>query len=244
MILLETLLIIFALIFWILYSFSFIKFKNLLKFFLFPALLFQVGWIVERTIISSHAPFSNAYESMIFFSFLIFVKILFTKNISKKLKYFLMIIPEVLLLASLLLPGNLKQPNLLVPALQSAWMFIHVPAFFIGYTSLSILFVLSLAEIFTKKDYSDSMGTELKQSFFFITLGIITGSIWAEEAWANFWSWDPKEVWALITWIFLLVIFHVKLKKIKNIFVILAFISMVFTYFGVMFLLPGLHAYK
>jgi cytochrome c-type biogenesis protein CcsB len=84
--------------------------------------------------------------------------------------------------------------------------------------------------------------------FVFLTIGIITGAVWAKYAWGGYWSWDPKETWSLITWLIYAAYLHVKYikgwagKKLAY-FSLLGFISVIFTYYGVNLLLPGLHSY-
>ena len=77
---------------------------------------------------------------------------------------------------------------------------------------------------------------------------ILSGCIWAEQAWSQFWSWDPKETWALISWIIYAIYLHVRInKKVVGkkmaIFAIVAFVAVIFTFIGVNTLLPGLHSY-
>ena len=84
--------------------------------------------------------------------------------------------------------------------------------------------------------------------FLMLTLGIITGSVWANSAWGSYWSWDPKETWSLITWLVYAALLHSRLmrgwkgKKLA-ILSIIGFISVLFTYFGVNYILAGLHSY-
>ena len=84
--------------------------------------------------------------------------------------------------------------------------------------------------------------------FMWLTAGIITGAIWANEAWGTYWSWDPKEVWTLITWFFFALYLHTRIVKgwkggRSAIIAILGFLAALFTYFGVNYLLSGLHSY-
>jgi len=81
-----------------------------------------------------------------------------------------------------------------------------------------------------------------------LTITILTGAIWAEEAWSSFWTWDPKEVWALITWILYAVYLHLRLnRKMRGrkmaVFAVIAVPVVLFTFIGVNTLLPGLHSY-
>ena len=89
--------------------------------------------------------------------------------------------------------------------------------------------------------------------FLFLGVGIITGAVWANEAWGTYWSWDPKETWSLITWIIYAILIHFKFVSgrfgIKNlnmfnaVFSIIGFHAVIFTYFGVNFIISGLHSY-
>ena len=90
-----------------------------------------------------------------------------------------------------------------------------------------------------REDYNN----EIKLAFFFLTIGIITGSFWGEDAWGCFWNWDPKEIWALITWLVLSLYFHLHSEGNKLFILYISVFSMLFTYFGVAFLLPSLHSY-
>lgn len=196
-----------------------------------------------RIIIVKHVPFSNLYESLIFFSFIYALKIIFTNLKEKKILSILLLPVIISLLIGIFLPYSFKKPGSLMPALNSIWMFIHVPAFFIGYISLTFAFIISIMTFFNKKDYSSLIDNEIKLSFFFVAMGIITGAFWAEQSWTIFWSWDPKETWALILWLSLLIVLHVKNRQVKRLFIFFSFLVMLFTYFGVMFLISGLHSY-
>ena len=247
-IIIESVSILASLIFWggfIIFS-CFNK-KNILY---LPALAFQLIWIVYRVLETGHAPFAGFYESLVFFSFLYGLKIIYFTGFYQKVKAAALLPVLILLILSLLLPGELKPPVRLVPVLKSFWIYIHVPAFFIGYVSLTIGFILavylSLHKTMSQQTMSQDLmlfHNEIKTAFFFITAGIITGGFWAEISWGVFWSWDPKEVCALITWVILASYFHIPSDKWKKISIIFAFISMLFMYFGAAFILPGLHSY-
>lgn len=92
-------------------------------------------------------------------------------------------------------------------------------------------------------------------AFPFLTLGIITGSVWANQAWGRYWGWDPKETWALITWIIFAIFLHLKyaggwmgikpkhLPYVRALIAVIGFLAVIFTFFGVNYLLSGLHSY-
>ncbi|MEA3428737.1 MAG: c-type cytochrome biogenesis protein CcsB, partial [Thermodesulfobacteriota bacterium] len=151
----------------------------------------------------------------------------------------------------------------LIPALKSNWLIAHVVTCFLGYAGFAIAFGVSLLYLFKKKDKAGKTGAfihfpeshvldeltyqTITFGFLFLTIGIITGSVWANSAWGSYWSWDPKETWSLITWFIYATLLHARMmrgwtgKRIAYLSII-GFIAVIFTYFGVN-LLPGLHSY-
>jgi cytochrome c-type biogenesis protein CcsB len=112
----------------------------------------------------------------------------------------------------------------LVPALQSYWMKIHVPANFIGYGSFSLAAMVALAYLLAKKGIlasrlprlevlDDVMYKSIAVGFAFFTIATILGAMWAAEAWGGYWSWDPKETWALIVWLNYAAWLHLRMVK-------------------------------
>lgn len=244
MVIIEQIILFFIILFWLFYILMLKLFKTTLaNILLYAGFALDFTLILIRTVITGHAPFSNLYESLIFFSFIYLIKLIFSRFFRKQKAVFLMLPAVILNLTAFLLPAGFKQPDKLIPVLKSFWIYIHVPSFFIGYVSLTFLFIISIMNLIKKENYTEVLDHELKLTCFFISLGIITGAFWAEISWANFWSFDPKETWALITWLFVVLSFHVKNHKIKFAIIFFALLSMLFTYFGVMFILPGLHSY-
>ena len=157
-----------------------------------------------------------------------------------------------------------KEVRDLMPALQSRWLFFHVSTAIIAYGAFGVSFVTSLVFLVRDKvkegsffDGSIPVPEKLdiisyrsvSLGFLFLTFTIITGAIWAERAWGNYWSWDPKETWSLITWLIYAVYLHLRLRrgwrgKASSVFAVIGFICVLFTYIGVNTLLPGLHSYK
>jgi len=150
----------------------------------------------------------------------------------------------------------------LVPALKSNWLIIHVVTCFIGYAAfavafgMSIMFILrqraksegSLLKRFPKSGVLDELTYQLVLfGFLFLSIGIISGAVWANSAWGRYWGWDPKETWSLITWFVYSTLIHARMmrgwhgKRIAWLSII-GFMAVMFTYFGVN-LLPGLHSY-
>ncbi|MFQ5456397.1 MAG: c-type cytochrome biogenesis protein CcsB [Nitrospirota bacterium] len=224
--------------------------------------------LVIRTIESNHAPYANLFESMVLLAWAIMLGYLileFFYNI-KIIGCFIVSMVFLTMLSASLLPYRYQTVDSLNPALQSNWLVIHVFVTFIGYAGFAIACGLSIIylikERFGKENKKNSylshfpeidMLDELSYKsialgFPFLTLGIITGAIWANYAWGGYWSWDPKETWSLIAWFIYAAYLHARMTRgwrgrKTAIFSIIGFLSVVFLYWGVSFILPGLHAY-
>ena len=156
-----------------------------------------------------------------------------------------------------------KEVHELMPALRSNWLALHVMTAIISYGSFGVAFAVSIMYLMrdrmtgnpfwekyipTEKKLDSISYRAVCLGFLFLTLVLITGAIWAEAAWGSYWSWDPKETWALITWIIYAIYLHLRISrgwKGKNaaIFAVAGFICVIFTYIGVNTLLPGVHSY-
>ncbi|MBN2441345.1 MAG: cytochrome c biogenesis protein CcsA [Spirochaetales bacterium] len=201
---------------------------------------------------------TNMYESLIFYSAIILIISIVYTFIARERSYpsivfGMTIIAFVLLSAasSPLIPKEITPP---IPALQSYWLVLHVSLAFIGEAFFAVSFISSLLFLFSKNDEKKkNMETITVKS---ITIGyplftagaILFGAIWAYYAWGRFWGWDPKETWALVTWLTYTIFLHLRLlKKAQGktamIISIVGFLFTLFTFFGVNFLLSGLHSY-
>ena len=152
----------------------------------------------------------------------------------------------------------------LMPALRSSWLGIHVSTVIVAYGAFGVSFVLSIMFLLRdrmkangfwdahipKREKLDTISYRcVSLGMMFLTVTIGFGGIWAENAWGSYWTWDPKETWALITWVIYLVYLHLRIRKGWNgrtaaIFGVVGFVCVLFTYIGVNTLLPGLHSYK
>ncbi|MGQ9688483.1 MAG: c-type cytochrome biogenesis protein CcsB [Desulfobaccales bacterium] len=204
------------------------------------------------------APLSNFYESLVFFSWSLACLTLWF--IYRYTEEFLgvaggLLAALVLAYASLGVDSRIKP---LMPALKSNWLLIHVVTCFLGYAAFGLAFgaaVLYLLPVRQPRSPLPS-GAHLDRliyrtaviGFIFLTLGILTGAVWAETAWGRYWSWDPKETASLITWLVYAALLHARLvqgwqgRPIAWL-ALAGFGAVLFTYFGVSFLLPGLHSY-
>jgi cytochrome c-type biogenesis protein CcsB len=222
-------------------------------------------WVESYSLGFGHAPLSNLYESLIFFSWIVVLIYLFIEHKYKYRGIGAVATP----LAFLALAYASLSPNIsdriqpLLPALKSNWLIAHVITCFIGYAAFSIAFGVSIMYLVKKQDGGDKNGLRVRLpdvrildelthqlvmfGFLFLSAGIITGAVWANSAWGRYWGWDPKETWSLITWFVYAVLLHARLmrgwrgKRIALIS-IFGFAAVMFTYFGVNYL-PGLHSY-
>ena len=222
-------------------------------------------WITSYQMGIGHAPLSNLYESLIFFSWSITAVYLFFEWRTQDKSLGAFVIPAVFLFMAYasLSPHIDSRIQPLIPALQSNWLTSHVLTCFMGYAAFTVAFALGVM-YFVKKTAGERPSVfirllpsefhidELMYSctalgFIFLTLGIVTGSVWAHYAWGSYWSWDPKETWSLITWLVYAVMLHTRLVRgwrgrRMAMMTIVGFVSVLFTYLGVNFL-TSLHNY-
>ena len=211
--------------------------------------------LVLRTFQSGHAPFTNMYESLSFLawaSVLAFVFVEAKFKVPKVGAYLMLIVIGIMALASS--PLMPKEAAPLVPALQSYWLWLHVSVTLLGEAFFAVAFITSImylrAKDPEKREKMDSVSYRcVSIGFPLFTLGgLVFGMVWAEKAWGTYWSWDPKEVWSLITWFVFALYLHTRVvmgwKGKRSAFIaILGFLAALFTFFGVNYLLSGLHSY-
>jgi ABC-type transport system involved in cytochrome c biogenesis permease subunit len=209
-----------------------------------PSLALHLGWIIIRAVVSRRAPFSTFYESLVFFAFLMNAKASWASRNRRGMRGVLAFIPGILAIAvAAFLPAGMRRVSPTPSALESAWILIHVPSLFLGYVSLLLAFIASLGALRARGETDEGTEDQARQGFFFLTIGIVTGAFWADRAWGIFWSWDQKEIWALITWVLAGLSLHLRRPRGRAVALAFANAAMLFTYFGVTFLLPGLHSY-
>lgn len=223
-------------------------------------------WIESYQMGIGHAPLTNIYESLVFYSWCItLLYLLWERRMPSRLSGALVMPLAFFFIAyASLAPGVSKKIDPLIPALQSNWLHAHVLTCFLSYASFTIscsLSILYLIKQGKKKGHSPNnnltLGLENLETLIYktiaigfpiLTIGIITGAAWANYAWGSYWSWDPKETWSLITWFIYAVFLHARLRrewrgKRLAILSIVGFGAVLFTYFGVNYVLSGLHSY-
>ncbi|MGD0781802.1 MAG: cytochrome c biogenesis protein CcsA [Candidatus Aminicenantales bacterium] len=245
-----------AAVFYLAFQFSKKEIRAKLGFWLAAAgFAAQTAAIVSRTITSGHAPFTNMYESMSFLAWAIMMAFLVIDKkygIPKIGAYILLIVIGIVALAST--PLMPKEATPLVPALQSYWLWLHVSVTMLGEAFFAVAFIASIMYLAAKepekKDKMDSISYRcVAVGFPLFTLGgLVFGMVWAYKSWGTYWSWDPKEVWSLITWLVFALYLHTRIVmgwkgKRSAIIALIGFLAALFTYFGVNYLLAGLHSY-
>lgn len=222
----------------------------LLTTFLYLMLLFSLRWIISGSI-----PISNGYETMLFLALCFSISSVISIRESALFAALGTLLTGFsLLTATLAYHSSITQ---LSPILDSPWLSVHVTTIMISYTlfglitlnSIAALYILGRRADFTFLRYSQKNNLLLLYpAIWLLVLGIILGSIWANQSWGSYWSWDPKEVWALISVLVYLYPLQSPLKEVTNakkchLYLSFAFFAILFTYFGVNHLLGGLHSY-
>lgn len=236
------------------------------RFVTYGGLLVHCAFTVNRYLAAGHTPITNLHESLSFFSLAIVgVFLVFERRYKTTiLGSFVIPIALLLMIVSIGFSSAIAPLN---PTLKSKWLAAHTIMAFLGYAMFAISFgaaiMYLIQERFLKKKKLGAMYQKLPSldvlddinyrcltfGFPLLTLAIITGAIWAETAWGTYWSWDPKETWALITWFVYAALLHGRLTtgwrgKKAAILAIIGFFVLLFTFLGVNLLLPGLHSYK
>ncbi len=222
-------------------------------------------WIESYQLEFGHAPLSNLYESLVFFAWTITGMYLYVefRHKNKIIGAFATPLAFLAIAYASLNPDISARIQPLLPALKSNWLIAHVFACFVGYAALAIAFGISIMYLIKNQDTEGSVNLlerfpslavldgltyqMIMFGFLFLSMGIITGAVWANSAWGRYWGWDPKETWSLITWLVYAGLLHARLMRGWQgrriaVFSIVGFLAVLFTYFGVNYL-PGLHSY-
>lgn len=224
-------------------------------------------WIESYRLGIGHAPLSNLYESLIFFPWAIILLYLLMEWRTRNRTAGVFVTPIAFLSMAYasFSPSINSRIQPLMPALKSNWLIAHVLTCFLGYAAFTLAFCLSIMFFLKQADQPGKNGRFVKHlpgtailddlnyqmvaiGFLLLSLGIITGSVWAYSAWGSYWSWDPKETWSLVTWLVYAALLHSRMVrgwrgKRLAILSIVGFGCVLFTYLGVNFLLSGLHSY-
>ena len=204
-----------------------------------------------RWIISGNVPLSNGYESMLSVAWLVLLISIFMQFRIRIVMVFGFMLSGFFLLVSHI---NQMDPAIgqMMPVLNSPLLSIHVSIIMMSYALLSLTFICGIMGI-CMQSHAEELQT-LSRIFLYPALtamgfGIFIGAIWANVSWGNYWSWDSKETWALITFMIYAVVVHTQSLSVfrkplvYHIYITLAFLSIAMTYFGVNYFLTGMHSY-
>jgi len=222
--------------------------------------------LAARFFASGHTPAIGLHESLSFFAWTIVgIYLLFDLRYRMAvLGAFVTPLALVLMIVGGAVPKEVREPN---PVLDSWWFPVHVTLAFLGYAVFAVAFCAGIMYLLQErmvksKKFSglyyrlpsletlDSINYKcLSFGFPLMTMGIISGAIWAESAWGGYWRWDPKETSALVTWFLYAALLHGRLTvgwrgRRAAIFAIFGFLCLRFSFFGVNLLLPGEHTFR
>ena len=218
--------------------------------------IFQLAVFLLRWYISGNIPLSNGYETMAFVSLSTSLLTLVAVWMLRKQTFVcntvtiggLMIAGLTLLVAHL--SEMSPQITSLMPVLHSPWLTTHVSLIMVSYSLFAFMAVIAGVDLVKRDARLDALNRlMLYPAEMCLAIGIFLGAIWANQSWGTYWSWDPKEVWALISMLIYCVPLHVeslpimRKAKVHDWYLIMAFLSILMTYFGVNYLLGGMHSY-
>jgi cytochrome c-type biogenesis protein CcsB len=223
----------------------------------------HLAGLAARWYISGHAPWSNAYESLIYIAFAtILAGLIFSRKSGMTLAVTALLAWLILFVAHL----NWMDPEItnLVPVLKSYWLLIHVAIITASYGFLALGALLAFINLIlmisqTKANFNTTgsiiaeitivIEMTLIIGLYMITIGMFLGGVWANESWGRYWGWDSKETWALVSVLVYAFVAHMRMVPglkgtyIFNLMALLGFSSIIMTYFGVNYYLSGLHSY-
>ena len=187
-------------------------------------------------------PLKTMGETRLWYSFFALLSGLFTYVVWR----YRWILSFSTMLATVFIVLNILKPEIhdqsLMPALQSPWFIPHVTVYMFSYSFLGCAFLLALVGLFKPKaDVMPAADTLIYIGMAFLTVGMLSGALWAKEAWGHYWSWDPKETWALVTWSVYLLYIHVRLYRkgstgLWSFLLIFAFACLQMCWWGINFL--------
>lgn len=221
--------------------------------------------IIIRAILIKGIPLNNGFEFGLCFAFALILIFLILEFEIDLAAVGIFVLPMAVALSCWLVNIDMGI-HPVMPALRSYWLSFHVSAAVISYGAFALSFAVSVAYLVKERAEKKGAASRLseilpplstldevayKMVFIglpFLTIMLITGAVWAEYTWGTFWSWDPKETWALITWLAYALYLHARFMRGSQghnaaILSIIGFAAVVFTFIGVSYLLPGMHSY-
>lgn len=208
-----------------------------------------------RWLVSGHLPMSNGFETMQFMAWATLMLTLFMQKRVEPIKVFGPLLASFAMLVAMITDSN-PQITQLMPVLQSPLLSVHVMVIMFSYAIFGLMALISIqgfAAHWHKDKAKEEQLASISQFLIYpavtlLTIGIFIGAIWANVSWGRYWSWDSKETWALITMLIYAAPLHSDIKWLRNplhihIYMLVAFLSVLMTYFGANYFLAGMHSY-
>lgn len=198
-------------------------------------------FIVQLWIVLDRPPMRTMGETRLWYSFFLFVCGAF----AYRRWGYSWLLGFAVMMATVFMTINYLKPQIhdqtLMPALQSVWFIPHVSIYIFSYALLGCATMLSIYSLFGRRDVEEAMQSLTWGGVAFFTIGMLTGALWAKEAWGEYWSWDAKESWAAATWLFYLLAMHLKQsgytsRGLRTAVMVVAFISLQMCWYGVNYL--------
>ena len=183
---------------------------------------------------ANYMPFVSIYQLLVFIAFIMFpVRLLFEKILNRKeIGYFFVLGAAFIITAVCFL--SIDAVWEFRPALRSPFFIPHIFCYVIAYALSLISFFIVIEGYVRKKDNSELASLCARLLFPFMTCGLFMGAIWADQIWGDFWSWDLKESWSLVTWFTYMISLHLykraKTRKVANVFIIFGFVFVIMTF--------------
>jgi ABC-type transport system involved in cytochrome c biogenesis permease subunit len=215
-------------------------------------MLGNLAVLICHIYLGQRLPVTNGYEFVLSFTFVTVLMYLIYERTQHN-HYaggIVMLINALLILAIIIfMPQQIGQAGPLMPALKSPWLTVHVITAIAAYSAFALAAGIAVKQLGKAISFEDMSIYKITAfGFIMLSLSIILGAVWAEQVWGSYWTWDPKETWALVTWIIYAIFFHLYRRKDwrgnnVRILIIAGFVLVLFTFFGVNYWLPGLHSY-
>ncbi len=205
------------------------------------ALFVLGGFIVAFGITLGRPPMRTMGETRLWYSFFM----LLAGTITYARWRYRWVLSFSTIMASVFMIINIVRPEIhdatLMPALQSVWFVPHVAVYMFSYSLLGCATLLAVYQFFTRNDLYEAIDRLIYAGVAFFTIGMLTGALWAKEAWGEFWSWDAKESWAAVTWMLYMLSIHLRLmgktdKRLNGVVLIVAFLALQMCWYGVNYL--------
>lgn len=233
--------------------------RRVARILLWCVLIALTAYMGLRTYVSGRIPLSNGYETMLFVSWvIILIATLFNRRFRMLVPFGFLLSGFTLLVASL---GQMNpQITPLLPVLLSPWLSVHVSVIMVAYALCAFMMLNGVTALLLRALHRG--GEELQVKLMLVSriflypavlllgAGIFIGAVWANVSWGRYWAWDPKEVWALICFLIYGLAFHLQSIPLFrrplffHVFMVVAFLSLLMTYFGVNIFLGGMHSYS